>query len=49
MDDLLKSEGKLRALSGEIQKSLAMGTEMANSTNEPAASITQTAIAIDKM
>jgi len=49
MDDLLKSEGKLKALSGEIQKSLAMGDEMAASATEAAVSITQAATAIDKI
>ena len=49
MDDLLKSEKKIRALSGDIRKSLATGDKMAVSTNEAAVSINQAAISIDKL
>ncbi|EFK10824.1 conserved hypothetical protein [delta proteobacterium NaphS2] len=49
VDDLLESEGKLQTLAKEIQKSLAMGDEMAISTNEAAATMNQTVIAIDKV
>jgi hypothetical protein len=49
MDDLLKSEKKIRALSGDIRKTLATGDKMAVSTNEAAVSINQAAISIDKL
>ena len=39
MDDLLRSEKKIRALSGDIRKTLATGDKMAVSTNEAAVSI----------
>ena len=49
MDDLLRSEKKIRALSGGIRKTLATGDKMAVSTNEAAVSINQAAISIDKL
>ncbi|EFK11694.1 conserved hypothetical protein [delta proteobacterium NaphS2] len=49
VDDLLESEGKLQTLAKEIQKSLAMGDEMANSANEAAATMNQTVIAVDEV
>jgi hypothetical protein len=49
MDDLLKSEKKIRVLSDNIRKTLATGDKMAVSTNEAAVSINQAAISIDKL
>ena len=49
MDDLLKSEKKIRALSDDIRKTFATGEEMATSANQAAISANQTALSVDKL
>ena len=49
MDDLLRSEKQLRALSGDIRKTLATGDEMADSANEAALSVNEAILSTDKL
>jgi hypothetical protein len=49
MDDLLKSEKKIRALSGDIRKALATGEKMADSANKAAISANEAALTVDKL
>jgi len=49
MDDLLKSEKKIRALSGDIRETLATGDKMAVSVNETALSVNEAILSTDKL
>ncbi len=49
MDDLVNSEKKIRALSGDIREALATGEKMASAANKAAISANQTALSVDKL
>jgi len=49
MDDLLKSEKKIRVLSGDIREALATGERMATSANKAAISANQAALTVDTL
>jgi len=49
MDDLLKSEKKIRALSGDIREALATGEKMATSVNQAAISANEAVLTVDKL
>ena len=49
MDDLLKSEKKIRALSGDIREALATGEKMASAANKAAVSANEAALTADKL
>lgn len=49
MDDLLKSEKKIRALSNDIREALATGEKMASAANKAAISANKAALTVDKL
>jgi hypothetical protein len=49
MDDLLKSEKKIRELSGDIRDALATGEKMASAANKAAISTNEAALTADKL